>query len=119
MIRKTTIFWAMLAIFAGVAMLVLKHQVRSLEGNLQHLERAIVAEQEAIHVLTAEWSYLNQPARLERLGRDLIGLAPATAGQQTDLAGLGRALQTPNPDAAPELPPMTGLRVEASAQAGE
>ena len=119
MIRKTTVFWALLAIFAGVSMLVLKHQVRSLEGDLQRLERSIVAAQEAIHVLTAEWSYLNQPARLDRLGRDLIGLAPATAGQQTDFAGLGRALQTPTPDAAPERPPVTGLRVEAAARAGD
>ena len=119
MIRGTTVIWALLAIFAGVSMLVLKHQVRSLEGDLQGLERAIVAEQEAIHVLAAEWSYLNKPARLERLGRELMGLVPATAEQQTDFAELHRALETPVPDSVPDLPPMTGLRVDASARTGE
>ena len=34
-IRKTTMFWALMAIFAGVSLLVLKHQVRTLEGDLQ------------------------------------------------------------------------------------
>ena len=108
-----------MAIFAGVSMLVLKHQVRTLEGELRRLEHAIAAEQEAIHVLAAEWSYLNQPARLERLGRNLIGLAPATAGQLTELAELEQALQTPDPEAKPALPPMTGLRVEASVRTGD
>ena len=73
--------WALLAIFAGVSMFVLKHQVRTLEGDLQHLERAIVAEQEAIHVLAAEWSYLNRPARLDDLGRRLLKLEPITAAR--------------------------------------
>jgi cell division protein FtsL len=119
MIRKTTMFWALMAIFAGVSMLVLKHQVRTLEGDLRRLERAIVAEQEAIHVLNAEWAYLNQPARLERLGRGLMGLVPAAAEQQTDLAELERALRKPDPEAKPELPPMTGLRVEAAVRTGD
>ena len=119
MIRGTTVIWALLSIFAGVSMFVLKHQVRSLEGNLQHLERAIVAEQEAIHVLAAEWSYLNQPARLEGLGRRLIGLVPATAAQQSDFAGLHHALQAPIPESAPDLAPTDGLRVDAAARTGD
>ena len=119
MIRGTTVIWALLSIFAGVSMFVLKHQVRSLEGDLQHLERAIVAEHEAIHVLAAEWSYLNQPARLEGLGRRLIGLVPATAAQQTDFARLHRALQAPIPESTPDLPPTNGLHVDAAARTGD
>jgi hypothetical protein len=116
MIRGTTVIWALLSIFAGVSMFVLKHQVRSLEGDLQQLERAIVAEQEAIHVLAAEWSYLNQPARLEGLGRRLIGLVPVTAAQQTDFAGLHQALEAPVPDSTPDARPTDGLRVDAAAR---
>ena len=114
MIRGTTVFWIILAIFAGISMFVVKHQVQSLEGDLQRLERAIVAEQEAIHVLSADWSYLNQPGRLDGLGRRLIGLVPATAAQQTDFTGLRLALESPNSNSAPERTPRNRLRVDAA-----
>ncbi len=117
MIRGTTVSWVLLSIFAGVSMFAVKHQVRSLEGDLRRLERAIVAEQEAIHVLAAEWSYLNQPARLDELGRRLIGLAPATAVQQTDFTGLRHALETPIPNSAPDPRPTNVLRVDAASRA--
>ncbi len=119
MIRKTTVIFAFLSVVASVWMFVVKHQIQSLEGELRGLQRAVVAEQEAIHVLTAEWSYLNQPARLEELGRRLIGLVPMTAAQQTDLAGLRQALETPVRARAPEdRPQANALRVDAAARPG-
>ena len=120
MIRGTTVVWVVLAVVAGVWMFVVKHQVQSLEGELQRVERAIVAEQEAIHVLAAEWSYLNQPARLDGLGRRLIGLAPVTAAQQTDFAGLRHAMEEPIPEyQSEERRPTDALRVDAAARAGD
>ncbi len=119
MIGKTTVICALMAVVAGVWMFVVKHRIQSLEGELQGLQRAVVAEQEAIHVLTAEWSYLNQPARLDELGRRLIGLVPMTAAQQTDLAGLRQALETVVRERAPEhRPPANALRVDAAARPG-
>jgi len=119
MIRGTTVFWALLAIFAGVSMFVVKHQVRSLESDLQRLERAIVAEQEEIHVLAADWSNLNQPARLDGLGQRLLGLAPATAAQHTDFAGLRHTLESSYSDNTPDRKPPNGLRVDAAVQSGD
>ncbi len=120
MIRATTVIWVLLSVVAGVWLLVVKHQVQSLEGELQRVERAIVAEQEAIHVLAAEWSYLNQPARLDGLGRRLIGLAPMTAAQQTDFAGLRDALAAPIPETeSDERRPTDALRVDAAARPGD
>ncbi len=120
MIRATPVIWARLSVVAGVWMFVVKHQVQSLEGELQGLERGIVAEQEAIHVLEAEWSFLNHPARLEGLARRLIGLAPMTAAQQTDFAGLRHAVQAPIPESAPEQGrPTNALRVDAAARPGD
>ncbi len=119
MIRGTTVFWTLLAIFAGVSMFVVKQQVRTLEGNLERVERAIVTEQEAIHVLAAEWSYLNQPARLDGLARRLIGLVPTTAAQLTDFTELRHALETQIPDSAPDRTPANGLRVDAAARLGD
>ena len=119
MIRGTTVFWALLAIFAGVSMFVVKHQVRSLESDLQRLERTIVAEQEEIHVLAADWSNLNQPARLDGLGRRLIGLAPATAAQHTDFTRLRLALDSSFSDSTPDRTMTNRLRVDAAVQSGD
>ena len=119
MIRGTTVCWALLAIFAGVSMFVVKHQVRSLESDLQRLARAIVAEQEEIHVLAADWSNLNQPARLDALGRRLIGLAPATAAQHTDFVGLRHALEASFSNSMPDRTTTNGLRVDAAVQSGD
>ena len=119
MIRRTTMFWAFLSIAAGVWLFVVKHQVQALEGELQRLERAVVEEQEAIHVLTAEWSYLNRPARLDELGRRLMGLSPMTSAQQSDFIGLEEALQEPDADAGrTESRREPGLRLDATARAG-
>ena len=112
-------FWALLAIFAGVSMFVVKHQVRSLESDLRRLERAIVAEQEEIHVLAADWSNLNQPVRLDGLGRRLIGLAPATAAQHTDFTGLRHALESSFSGSTPDQMTVKGLRVDAAVQSGD
>ena len=117
MMRKTTVIWALLSVVAGVWMFVIKHQIQSLEDELRRLERAIVAEQEAIHVLAAEWSYLNQPARLDGLGRRLMGLVPMSSVQHAELDDLRRALEAPDPMAAPEASgPAHALRVDAAAR---
>ena len=119
MIRKTTVIWTLLSIVAGLWMFVVKHQVQSLEGELARTEREIVSAQEAIHVLAAEWSYLNQPARLDRLGRRLIRLVAMTASRQTDLAGLRQALAAPMAgDAPPDRRSSRAGRVDAAATPG-
>ena len=116
MIRRTTMIWVLLSAFAGIWMFVVKHQVESFVGELQRLERAIVDQQQASHVLSAEWSYLNQPGRLDELGRRLMGLAPMTARQQTEFSTLGDALVRPE-ETRDEAPP-DGLRIDAKAEAG-
>lgn len=119
MIRRTTSIWLLLSLAAAVWMFVVKHQVQSLEDELQHLQRAIVEEQETIHVLSAEWSYLNSPARLDGLGRRLMGLSDMAADQQTDLRGLRQVLEGPATSRDDELRLPPGLRLDAAAQAGD
>ena len=81
MMKRATLLWALMAIAAGAGLLVMKYEIRGLEARLAGLNREILRDQEAIHVLRAEWSYLNQPARLEDLARRLLRLAPSTVDQ--------------------------------------
>ena len=50
--------------------------------------RSIAKEAEAIRVLKAEWSYLNQPERLQALARRHLTLGPTAAAQIVVLANL-------------------------------
>ena len=85
MIKGATIFWMILATAAGIGLFVLKYEVKSMEGQLAVIHGKTLENLEAIHVLKAEWSYLNQPARLEDLGRRLLRLGPVQSSQTIDI----------------------------------
>jgi hypothetical protein len=102
MLRLGTLFWIGLAIAAGYATIQFKYDVQALERELTQLDAKILRHQEAIHVLKAEWAYLNEPARLERLSRSYLDLSPLRGSQIVDLASLpGRGTG----EAEPVLPP--------------
>lgn len=62
---------ALLAFAIAAAMVYglyeVEHAVRQLDRQHEDLRAAIAREREAIRVLRAEWSYLNQPSRLQNL----------------------------------------------------
>jgi hypothetical protein len=83
MIGRSMVLWMILASLFGVAMFLIKHEVQVREAKLDTLHREILASQESIQILRAEWSYLNQPVRIESLIRRFMDLRP------TDTAQLG------------------------------
>jgi hypothetical protein len=79
---KSTILWLGLIAVAGGVLFETSYDVQSLEEKLEATTHKITIEQEAIQILKAEWSYLNDPTRLESLARThLPGLVPAEARQ--------------------------------------
>ena len=80
-VRRTTLLWSLLSVAVVVGLFVIKHRVQDLENQLHALNAEILADRDATQVLEAEWSYLNQPARLEALSRKLLGMKPPTADQ--------------------------------------
>lgn len=71
-------------IFAGaliMSVFMLKYEVQGLEQELLQVERMIDSDREAIHVLRAEWSYLNDPQRLRTLADELLDLVPVQSVQ--------------------------------------
>lgn len=86
MIRPTSLILMVLTAAAGGALFQIAFEVSELDGDLSQLNRDIRKDREAIHVLRAEWSFLNQPERLEELTRRHLDLLPVSGGQ---LAGSG------------------------------
>lgn len=81
MIRPAMILIVLLAASLGVTLFVVKYQVQDLENQLVALNREISDDRQAIHVLKAEWSHLNEPARLRKLAERYLGLEAVQAKQ--------------------------------------
>ena len=79
--RKSTIF---LLGFAGICAVMLYYTSQKVHDEREKLvviEAQIGKEQESMRVLSAEWSYLNQPDRLEKLAREHLHLEPLKGRQ--------------------------------------
>lgn len=80
-----TILWTLLAVSVGVVLFVVKYEVKDLEHRLAGLNADIHRNQETIHILRAEWSYLNDPIRLRTLSEKHLGMKPVTPTQVATL----------------------------------
>lgn len=85
MIRLSMLAWFIFLAFLGVGVFHLKYTVQAQEKELRKIRADISRNLDVIHVLKAEWSYLNDPTRLADLTRRHIDLAPITATQIIDI----------------------------------
>lgn len=90
MIRLVTMLWMVLVLGGGVGLYLLKHEVQAMEAKLSETRRQTYADQQAIHVLKAEWTYLNDPVRLKALAERHLGMEPMSATQVAMISDLPR-----------------------------
>ncbi len=108
---RTAAIWLVLVLALGIGSYPMKYEVQRAEHRLEAINRDILRDQETIHALRAEWSYLNQPARLERLAMGLLSLETARADQVKSIDQLPlRADESPPLEVAPALPPLAEPR---------
>ncbi|NQV98620.1 MAG: hypothetical protein HQ483_02890 [Rhodospirillales bacterium] len=88
MIRRSTLLTTVLALSTGLALFVVKYQVQDLEDKLTQINREIADNNQAVHVLNAEWSHLNEPNRLRHLAARYLDLGPLDNAQFTSAAEL-------------------------------
>ena len=110
---RATALWSLLAALVGFGLFHVKYQVQTLEDRLAKINRAIVREQKQIHVLRAEWTYLDRPERIERLAKKYLDLAPPKASQ------IGSIAQLPMRDSAATNPATLQSRAEPATAAPE
>ena len=73
-LRNITALSFLLSAMLGCIIYQIKHRVLDLEKNIHSLNREIINTNESIHVLSAEWGYLNQPQRLQALNNKYLQL---------------------------------------------
>ncbi|HER27062.1 MAG TPA: hypothetical protein ENI69_08130 [Rhodospirillales bacterium] len=89
MIRHTTLLFLLLAGGLSVALFTIKYRVQDLEQELTSLNKSIFQERQSLHVLKAEWSYLNNPQRLRDLAERYLGMVPLKSSQLATLQQIG------------------------------
>lgn len=99
MIGRGTLLSFVLAAVTGYGMYQLTYDVVGLEEELGERNRQILARQEAIHVLNAEWAYLNAPGRLQRLADRYLDLRPLSVNQVVPVSALA-IVKNPAPRSA-------------------
>ena len=62
---------------------MVKYRVQDLENQLVDLNSQIARDREALQVLRAEWSHLNEPRRLKILASRYLGMAPISLDKVT------------------------------------
>jgi hypothetical protein len=90
MIGRITLLWVGLAAGVATGLFQIKYEVQALEGRLARINSAIVADQQAIHVLKAEWTLLNRPGELAKRAAVSAELKPVSAAQIGLIADLPR-----------------------------
>lgn len=81
MFRLATWGWLSVVGLAGFATYEVKYQVAHVDDELGRVNRAIDTDRDQLRVLSAEWSYLTQPARLDQLRQRHLALVPVTRAQ--------------------------------------
>ena len=106
MIRPGLAIWLTMIAIASAVLFRISEDVETLQDSLAGLNAQIVAEEEAIRVLRAEWAYLNRPERLRLLADAVTPLEPLRGDQI--IANLA-AVPMPLPEAGEGLALVAGL----------
>jgi len=81
-LRKISLLWLILAIFCGASLYHTSQRVHDGRAELNKMTQEIAREEESIRVLNAEWAYLNQPERLEKMAAEHFRALAPLKGRQ-------------------------------------
>jgi cell division protein FtsL len=88
LVKHTTLLFIVLAVGLALVLFSIKYEVQDLKDELSEVNRQIVAEQRALHILHAEWSHLTDPERLMTLSSKHLDLQPLLPEQLGSFAAL-------------------------------
>lgn len=95
-----------IAIFViGISLYNTNYRVRALKQELSYVNQEALKLSESIHVLNAEWSYLNAPARLKTLNEKVLKMKPVNLTQLASWTRLDAAENGPHVLLAYNAPP--------------
>lgn len=97
--RITTMIWMACYAIALFGIYVVKYTAQDLQREVTVAQDELKKEQQSLHLLNAEWAYLNRPDRLRHLAEKHLALAPMDSRQIEEIKLLPAAY---DPSQAPE-----------------
>jgi len=90
MVRMLNFFCVALAGLACLALYRISEQTRIAQADLASVDRQIVIERNATHVLEADWQSVASPAQIQRLAEARLGMGDTTTVQLSSFEMLPR-----------------------------
>jgi len=69
--------WAAVIIVSAFGLYRVKYEVQSIRAQIRETSTELAQERESLHVVSAEWAYLNRPERLQKLSEKYLNTDPA------------------------------------------
>ncbi len=80
--------WMVVIVIAAFMLYMVKYQVQSLKTQIAETSRQLEEEKESLHVVAAEWAYLNRPERLRQLAAKYLPSSDLTVDQIADIEAI-------------------------------
>lgn len=84
----------------AIGLYLVKYNVQEVQRNVASLKTQLATEKESLHLLNAEWAYLNRPDRLRQLADRHLDLEPLDSRQINQLNVLPAAAVVTDEDGA-------------------
>ena len=94
--KLVSLVFVAFSILLGVVLFQVKYRVAFLEAQLQTIEKKIIDHRETVKVYQAEWSYLTQPERVQKLSNQFLPLKPLLHNQVVGLEDVMRVVEEEN-----------------------
>ncbi len=88
MIRFSNIIWLAVIVIAAFMLYKVKYEVQSLKNQVAEASHELEREKQALHVVAAEWAYLNRPERLQKLAMKYLASSDMTVNQIADIESI-------------------------------
>ncbi len=76
--RLPLLAWVFAVVVAVFLLYRVKYEVQALKAQVAEASQQLEAEREALHVVAAEWAYLNRPSRLRALSSKYLSSSNMT-----------------------------------------
>jgi hypothetical protein len=106
--RVLNVVWLAAMLVAAGVTYKMKYEAEAAAGSVAKLQSEIAAEKDKIRTLTAEWAFLNQPARLEAVAKEHAGYFQLAPFSPSQLATIDEIPMRAVPGAVPASAPASG-----------
>lgn len=86
--RFSAVLWMLVIVVATFMLYKVKYEVQSLKAQVADTSRELEQQRHALHVVAAEWAYLNRPERLKMLATKYLASSDLTVDQIAEIEAL-------------------------------